>query len=163
MNKQLADMIGDVFAMLNDVTNQGDGHRQPPDTMQEWQYRGFDCTVKRVHVLHSQEIRWHYCGYATANNDALPELRWLTEEEREEIEVHGGITYFEAGEYGFDCAHWNDLRPDAPCREVWWVNQQVIQMVEQIIGLLGKDYTNSWDIVDGETTPARTNLYLEGE
>ena len=74
-----------------------------------FKYKGFDCEIKRHEYLLT------LCGYASfgakypINNEKYRNAL-------ENIDVHGGVTYFEISPsgkvtVGFDCTHYNDLSP----------------------------------------------------
>ena len=109
----------------------------------KFKYKGFDCEIKRHEYLLT------LCGYASfrakhsINNEQYRNAL-------ENIDVHGGVTYFEISPsgkvtVGFDCAHYNDLSPTLQIlegknnyqeyRTVDFVKREIQKMVDQIINI----------------------------
>ena len=157
----LEKVIQDVNVLLADfVANPGllqveAGSKRDWEMVESWQYRGFDCEIHKLHMPHiwPERLDGHYCGYAAPINRSVPELN---ESERNVVQVHGGITFFNHGVYGFDCAHYDDLRADSPTRRIEWVKAETDNMVDSIIELLGTLY----DYVEGELANDNTSLLL---
>lgn len=71
-----------------------------------------------------------YCGYVRFKHD--PEVL------AEEVEVHGGVTYYERDPdgsvvYGFDCAHYMDF-DDPNKKDLNWLKAEVERMRISILG-----------------------------
>jgi len=97
----------------------------------EWQYRGCACELVQRHLRGTGD---YWCGYATIPHQ-------LTREEIEEVDVHGGVTYYAgspdgSAECGFDCAHLGDVgRPT--CQSEEWLRGQCEQMVDSVLEIAG--------------------------
>jgi hypothetical protein len=90
-----------------DKKNWGNGPWQNEPDREEFEYRNYRCSIKR-HPL------GHLCGYVTIGAE---EVKLLDEDDREDFQVHGGITYNKENKedgtvtIGFDCAHSSDILP----------------------------------------------------
>lgn len=95
------------------------------ETVKEFKYKGFECIIKKISytekgLLASESLKgydlgtreWWLCGYIV-----LPKGHafnsYSYDDISEFVDVHGGFTYAETGEYstwviGFDCNHVND-------------------------------------------------------
>jgi hypothetical protein len=72
-----------------------------PDLL-EFEVYGFKCYAKR------HDSMGHLCGYIQVDADHP----WYGKGYDEiDADVHGGMTYSDKGEFGFDCAHAGDLVP----------------------------------------------------
>lgn len=107
----------------------------------KFKYKGFDCEIKRHEYLLT------LCGYASFRTErSINKAQYRTA--LENIDVHGGVTYFEISSsgkvtVGFDCAHYNDLSPTLQIlegkndyqkyRTVSFVKKEIQKMVDQII------------------------------
>ena len=106
-----------------------------------FKYKGFDCEIKRHEYLLT------LCGYASFRAK-YPIYNEQYRNALENIDVHGGVTYFEISPsgkvtVGFDCAHYNDLSPTIQIlegknnyqkyRTIGFVKKEIRRMVDQII------------------------------
>lgn len=116
-----------------------------PDYL-KFKYKGYTCEIKRTSLS-----LLHLCGYVTLDrNNKLYGKKW-DDEEIENLEVHGGITFAEPTkkgkwQIGFDCAHYDDVLPgtdvawgieDSTYKDMWFVKSELIKLVDQI------DYLNT--------------------
>jgi hypothetical protein len=77
---------------------------QEPQQAEEWvdADTGYECSIWRNPNM------GHLCGYITVGADHP----WYSLGYDEvDVDVHGGLTYSDKGEFGFDCAHAGDLVP----------------------------------------------------
>jgi hypothetical protein len=93
---------------------------------------GFKCLAKRHPSL------GHLCGYIQVDADHP----WYGKGYDEiDADVHGGMTYSDKGEFGFDCAHAGDLVPkmyaltghafDDTYKDMGFVVNQLIKLAKQ--------------------------------
>jgi len=84
-----------------------------PDYL-EFEHMGIQCEINRVHAPDGPKGEYlfggHLCGYVK-----LPSENFMTEDEINDLDVHGGITFNKNtsnGHWvGFDCAHCYDITP----------------------------------------------------
>ena len=104
-----------------------------PDRL-EFTVHGFKCLAKRINKL------GHLCGYIMVE-DTHP---WYAKDysELSDVDVHGGLTYSDKGEFGFDCAHAGDLvlsvvkmlpsqRERTTYRDMGYVVNELIKLANQ--------------------------------
>ena len=76
-----------------------------------------DSTTLDCKVLRNSQLGT-YCGYVKLLQTLQPsEILDLVDAVKQS--VHGGITYCDGSEIGFDCAHYGDYSPSRPQLRVW--------------------------------------------
>lgn len=95
-----------------------------------WEYKNYICTIK----LLNNTVTSHRCGYVKVPDGHL--TNEIDNYDDVPLNVHGGLTYGSKGEWGFDCAHYDDTL------EKWTfeaVKKEVENMVNQLEVLTWED------------------------
>lgn len=130
-----------------------------PDEMQ-FVHCGYHCTAKR-------NMTGAWCGYVKLP-DTHPDYG-TSYDDLYSISVHGGLTYSEGGEFGFDCGHGGDIspmvsllvgaHPDDRYRNIGYVIKEIMSMAEQFKERENKD-TIIAEMVDTVAKKEMTIEYL---
>lgn len=84
----------------------------PNETLWQHKETGLACRIRRNSALGT------YCGYVTLKKDVqTTDILALVDAVKQS--VHGGITYCDGNDVGFDCAHFGDYSPHHPHLRVW--------------------------------------------
>lgn len=98
------------------------------------QETGLKCRVVRNSALGT------YCGYVKLQNEVqTTEILALVDSVKQS--VHGGITFCDGVELGFDCAHLGDYSPHHPQLRVWTIDA-VKNQVETLAKAVKRYFAN---------------------
>lgn len=125
--------------MLSDISRPAPWDSEPNYVMLE--HAGYVCELKRAPSTQS------WCGYVHVGEDH-PLLKWVERDNHYDfLDVHGGVTYAEGGQIGFECSHSTDVSPSfgygmeehATYKTVDFATEEVKKLAQQL-----RNYDNAY-------------------